>query len=415
MELFKLGKLKEVLLTGGVGEENYRKIKAEIDSFNLRILNMVMLVTLWIMVLLFECSFFLKSLVPQRQLYVYFIGMIVILKFAVYPWVQKRPPFVLPLIYAYEFIAFAFSISLGTIYSVQHLGAIFFVLLALYPQMFIDRPYRIHIFSIAATLVFIFCSFVSKNAAVWEMDFADSVMALGIALLLSGNIVPTRIRYLVQEIYIKKEQLNKAKAEVEQSRIEVMLSQIKPHFIFNMLNAIAGLCLKKSDKAYDVVILFSQYLRNNIEALEKRKLVPFSQELQNIELYVQLENIRFNNRVTFTHDIRTGNFNLPTLTVEPLVENAIKHGLKTKRYEGTVQLNTWQDENYVYIQVKDDGYGFDEEHPNEERSKVFENVKLRLQYIVEAELEVDSDVETGTNILIRLPQKEIEENADNSR
>ena len=194
-------------------------------------------------------------------------------------------------------------------------------------------------------------------------------------------------------------------AELAQSRIEVMLSQVKPHFIFNMMNAIAGLIRLDPERAYKTVIVFSQYLRNNLESLEKKTPINFEQELKNIDLYVELENIRFSNKVNYTTEIGYSSFSLPTLTVEPLVESAIKKGLKTKRYRGNVLLKTWEAEGYIYIQVYDDGVGFDAEHPDEERQRIYDNVRCRLEYMEQAQVQVESKLDEGTWVTIKLPKR----------
>ena len=198
--------------------------------------------------------------------------------------------------------------------------------------------------------------------------------------------------------------LFQVEAELAQSRIEVMLSQVKPHFIFNMMNAIAGLIRIDPERAYKTVIVFSQYLRNNLDALEKKTPITFEQELQNIQLYVDLENIRFANRINYTTDIGVSNFSLPTLTIEPLVESAVKKGLKTKRYKGNVELKTWEDGDCIQIQVFDDGVGFDAEHPDAERQRIYDNVRCRLEYMEHAQFTVESGLEEGTRIRITLPK-----------
>lgn len=124
----------------------------------------------------------------------------------------------------------------------------------------------------------------------------------------------------------------KLEKELENSRISLMISQMQPHFLYNVLNTIYHLCGREPETAQEAISTFSDYLRNNMGALEKKELVPFDEELRHIKTYLQLEKIRFGDELAIEYDIEVTNFFLPVLTVQPLVENAVEHGIGKKTW-----------------------------------------------------------------------------------
>ena len=146
---------------------------------------------------------------------------------------------------------------------------------------------------------------------------------------------------------------------VRQMRIEMMYSQIGPHFIFNTLSAIYGLVDKDQNKAKLAIDKFSDYLRGNIDSIGKNGPVPFEEELRHIDAYIWIEKMRFGDDLTVEYDIDTMDFKIPPLSVQPLVENAIKHGIHKKPGDGKVIISTREKEDYYLVIVKDNGVGFD--------------------------------------------------------
>ncbi len=146
---------------------------------------------------------------------------------------------------------------------------------------------------------------------------------------------------------------------IRQTRIEVMYSQIGPHFIFNTLSAIYGLVDRNPKKAKEAINYFSEYLRGNIDSIGKKGWVSFEEELKHIDSYVWIEKMRFGDDLSVEYDIDTMDFEVPPLSVQPLVENAIKHGIHKKNGPGKVVVSTWEDENEYIVEVLDDGVGFD--------------------------------------------------------
>ena len=196
----------------------------------------------------------------------------------------------------------------------------------------------------------------------------------------------------------------KLEKELEESRIAITLSQIQPHFLYNSLSSISALC-RDAPEAQAALSDFADYLRGNMDSLASREQIPFAQELRHIETYLRLEKLRFGELLRVEYDIQASDFLLPPLTVQPIVENAVKHGACQKREGGTVILRTRREGSVVTITVEDDGVGFDTERPPRDgRSHVgIQNVRSRLRQMAGGELEIRSVPGAGTTAVITLP------------
>jgi signal transduction histidine kinase len=199
----------------------------------------------------------------------------------------------------------------------------------------------------------------------------------------------------------------KLEKELEESRIAIMLSQIKPHFLYNVLNTIYHLYRKEPETAQEAVSSFAEYLRCNMLSIEKREPIPFSEEYQHIRTYLSLEQIRFRDKLDVVYDVEVKDFKLPPLTVEPLVENAVKHGVTKKRGGGIVTISTRRTDGGVQITVADNGVGFDTEHYMDDGKPHvgIRNVRERLQNMVGGTLSVTSTAD-GTVAVVTIPTKE---------
>ena len=203
--------------------------------------------------------------------------------------------------------------------------------------------------------------------------------------------------------------------QLSESRIAVMLSQIQPHFLYNSLNAIRGLCRKDPEQARDAIGSFAEYLRGNMDSLNNTKPIPFIRELSHIENYLKLEKFRFGDELKVIYDIKEKNFFIPALSVQPLVENAVKHGICEKENGGTLTLKTYCDGEYIVIEVSDDGVGFDAEKlisEDKERSHIgILNTRERLKQMIGASLTIESSPGKGTVAKIRfIPKENTEDN-----
>lgn len=234
------------------------------------------------------------------------------------------------------------------------------------------------------------------------MPAAFCLFAVVFAVVLSKKITD------LYKTALKAAELDK---ELTSTNTALMLSQIQPHFLYNALNTIKYLIKREPKKAEKAVISFSKYLRRNMDSLTENSPIPFSQELEHIKNYCEIELLRFEDKLTLIYDTDYIDFLVPSLTVQPLVENAIKHGVTKKAEGGTVKISTFCDDKFNYITVEDNGIGFDPDNhsfsPDENHSHIgLHNVEKRLKNMMNASMTVESESEKGTTITIKIPKEE---------
>ena len=195
-------------------------------------------------------------------------------------------------------------------------------------------------------------------------------------------------------------------AELSESRISTMMSQIRPHFIYNTLGSIEQLCDLDPQKAGELVHDFAKYLRGNFGELDNPKPILMSQEMDHVHHYVSIENVRFPD-MTFTFEMNSEDFRIPALTVQPIVENAIKHGLMKLQKGGTIHVVSYETDSDYCISVEDDGVGFDTNAEIDGRKHLgLRNIRERLKAMVNGTMEIESTVGVGTKVLIKIPKEE---------
>ena len=254
---------------------------------------------------------------------------------------------------------------------------------------------------------------VATAAGAWKGGFISGAVFLILfvtALFVVLRIVPKSINAAekTRTLELEKSRLevekNIVEAELKERRIAILLSQIQPHFIYNTLGTIERMCLKDPEKAFELVRNFSLYLRGNFSELDSVSPIRFVEELKHVEYYVNIEKVRFPD-MEIQYDVETTDFVLPALSVQPLVENAIKHGLMGLETGGTVLIRAYETATHFCVEVKDDGVGFDPSLPIDEKKHVgIRNIRGRLQAMVNGELILESKVDAGTRAVIMIPK-----------
>lgn len=221
----------------------------------------------------------------------------------------------------------------------------------------------------------------------------------GWSLTYKGLVVGTVIIYT--SIYLQRRRL------IEAQRMSLMMSQMNPHFMYNTLNTVASLCETSPKSAKNLIIDFSTYLRRNMDTLTTTELIPFDQELAHVECYLKIEKARFMDRINVVYSINCKNFRLPALTLQPIVENAVKHGITKKVQGGTIKISTFETDKLYVIEVIDDGAGFDTEAKTDGgRTHIgISNVRARLKDACRGSLTVKSKIGVGTRATIEIPKK----------
>ena len=224
-------------------------------------------------------------------------------------------------------------------------------------------------------------------------------------------VIPQNILTLrkAKELELQRSRLeiekNAIEAELKESRISIMLSQIRPHFIYNTLGTIERLCLKDPQMAFELVRNFSLYLRGNFSELDSVAPIRFSDEIKHVRYYVNIEQVRFPD-MTIEYQLDSADFAVPAISVQPLVENAIKHGLMPLESGGKVVIRSFETETHFCVEVADNGVGFDTSVIIDKKEHVgMNNIRERLKAIVKGELIIESKVGVGTKATIMIPKE----------
>jgi LytS/YehU family sensor histidine kinase len=214
--------------------------------------------------------------------------------------------------------------------------------------------------------------------------------------------------YLTEMVENHRKAQKTAELEKELSELNttLMISQIQPHFLYNALNTIKYTIKKDPKVAESSIIKFSNYLRANMDSLTQKEPIPIAKELVHVKNYIDIEQLRFGDRLKIEYDIDEIDFNIPALTIQPIVENAIKHGLMKLSKGGTIKVVSYETEQSYCIRVEDDGAGFDTTVLLDEREHVgLRNIRERLKAMVNGRLEIESVIGKGTKVLVTIPKE----------
>lgn len=206
--------------------------------------------------------------------------------------------------------------------------------------------------------------------------------------------------------------IEKQNQELEDMRMRIAISQIKPHFLYNTLSAISILCDKDINKAKEILESLADYLKENVSSIETENPIPFTEELQHTRDYLVIEEARFPDRFKVEYDIKATDFDIPALTIQPIVENAVNHGVCAKGTDepGNIRISTEEGYGYIRIKIYDDGVGFDvneyeKEIVSDNKRIGIRNVRNRLKIVENAEMRISSTPGVGTTVEIIIPKK----------
>jgi two-component system sensor histidine kinase LytS len=197
------------------------------------------------------------------------------------------------------------------------------------------------------------------------------------------------------------------------SELKALQAQINPHFFFNAINTIASLTRSSPDKSRELLIHLSNYFRNSLN--DPSDEVDLYKEIENIKSYLEIEKARFGDKLNIVFDIpKELNCTLPPLIIQPIVENAIKHGIFEKYDGGEIKIVVRKGNSVIFIFVIDNGVGMDKNmlerifKANSKQGIGLKNVndRLRVKYGEEYKLKITSKINHGTTVLIRIPLKE---------
>ena len=224
---------------------------------------------------------------------------------------------------------------------------------------------------------------------------------------LSDRIVKSeQVRWLQQENMKKDAENARLELAVMQNQVSVMLSQIQPHFLYNSLSTIQILCQMDPALAQEAMGHFIQYLRANLDSLNQKDSIPFEQELNHVKNYLYIEKLRFGRKLEVGYELERKAFTCPSLCLQTMVENAVKHGVCNKKGGGTIWIRSYETSQGICVEVEDNGVGFDPgQVPQDGQSHIgIINTRRRVED-AGGSLEIQSKIGEGTKVRILLPAK----------
>ncbi len=275
--------------------------------------------------------------------------------------------------------------------------------------MFISQGYQFVMLVISFVL-----AIINKELSVREkIAFSIYCFIPFIAIIVQNALPGFAIAYLSMIVAIeililflsieKNYMLLEDEQRLKDANVKIMVSQIQPHFIYNTLSSISTLIPLDQARAQKALDDFTEYLRMNFSTLTETNLVSFGDELKHIQTYIELEKMRFNERLHVNYDIKVSSFCVPPLSIQPLVENAIKHGILKKVEGGTLLIKTYETENSYVVEVIDDGVGFNIQDIDFKSNNHIglNNVKHRITSMCKGEMNIFSEINKGTTIVVK--------------
>ena len=216
----------------------------------------------------------------------------------------------------------------------------------------------------------------------------------------------------LEQLLQQERELRNMQDSLEKLRRKQFVSQMHPHFLFNALCSIREIVLTDPEYGAELLYDFTTFLRAGIRAMTTDCEIPLSQEIEHIRAYVSIEKMRFGDALRVVFDTEGPDFMIRPFSVQPLVENAIRHGLYEKDPRGgTVTVRARETPEHWLIEVTDDGVGFDTEkifgeiRDGTRDSTGLQNLFLRLEHLMHARADVQSRPGAGTTVTLRIPRK----------
>ncbi len=308
-------------------------------------------------------------------------------------------------------LTFAYSINLcaiamfyDLIVQSEEYDVFLLIAIVVLSGMFNNYPCDQLIFLICVLGISIIIEAYLAPSQIFKTDLLNAIIATVAGMFLAIAEMRTKI-----ELIIIKE--NEHKIKMSDIKTQIVLNQIKPHFLYNVLATIQVLCKINPDKAVAAMDDFSSYLRANVDYGLSKSVVSFNEEFENVRCFLRLEKIRYGDKLKAIYILKEKDFEIPVLTLQPIVENAVKHGVGNKKGGGTVTISTDSDDDNTIITVKDDGAGISAKSiddiplSNDGKSHVgLTNVKERIEIITGGSLSFESEEGKGTVVTIKIPK-----------
>ena len=245
----------------------------------------------------------------------------------------------------------------------------------------------------AISLIVCFVAVIRRRKQLSKLQFI---------LILVYLIAPVSVMLLAMELMLFVDQGKryvKQKEEIANQKVKLAVLQMRPHFIYNTMTSIYYLIEQDAAKAQKVTLNFTNYLRKNFTTIAKEITIPFTEELEHTKAYLSVEQVRFEGKLFVEFDTDYTDFRLPPLTLQPIVENAVKHGVDPDLDPLTIHIQTREVKNGVEITVADTGPGFSAKD-NDEPHIALANIRERLEMMCKGTLTVSEREGDGTVVKI---------------
>lgn len=287
------------------------------------------------------------------------------------------------------------------------------------PLFFILQIIPLCCYSMFVVIVVIFRRQLKKREIVFFLLYIFMpLLSSVIQMLLKGLVIVNlgvELALLLILVNIQFEHeiaLKEREKTLAEQRIEIMLSQIQPHFLYNCLGVIHHLCEENPSKAKKMLKEFSGFLRGNMYSLKAREPIPFEKELSHAMNYLYLEQQRLCDKLHVICRIQTTGFCIPPLTLQPLVENAVQHGIFNREDGGTIVISTTETDEYAIVKIEDNGVGIEQAarcRDFGEHARIgIDNVRTRLKEMMNGRLEIRSS-DRGTTVTLWIPWSDEQE------
>lgn len=313
----------------------------------------------------------------------------------------SKTPFSIALGAIWTAASVAYAVLYGTAYTVIPLFVFLFSSLAtLYPLLKSNlRPTVKAVYACVYLLTVCILTFEAVDGAGLLSFGTEYMFAFLLPIPIAAQVLLTVLQLNDKRRKLLRMQV--LEAELESTRQRALLSQIKPHFVFNSLTAMQALYHKDVREGDAALENFAHVLRSSIDAVEGAETIPFDDEVQNVLRYFELQNLRTDGALTLLLDLEETAFEVPVLSLQPFVENAVKYAGTERIAGGCITLSSSRTESGILVKITDNGVGFDTSVPP--HGVGMRNARERLARVSNATVQIDSAPNAGTQISIVFP------------
>jgi len=240
------------------------------------------------------------------------------------------------------------------------------------------------------------------------MQHSDLVLSLQVG---ANDYMPKPIA--MDELLVRIQSLlavRQSSIDAIEDEMNYLYAQVTPHFVYNTLNTIIGLSYTDIENTREALYSLATYFRAKLNVHYRNSMVSIEDEIDLVKAYLYIEKMRFGDRLTVAYDIDESIHSwVPALSIQPIVENAVFHGISKKKEGGTIEVSVQREGQFIRIKIYDNGVGISEEKlqrlVNEENSRIgFKNPLKKFKLIRNASLRIYSEEGKGTTVIILLPE-----------